>query len=212
VLQVNNTRISRLVEACSVVSPGQAANTCPSTVTVNGTVLTYKNTTTSTPTETSAECIEQTIPCGAPVTYSGSQGTRTYLIDVGNQLPNFNFTYDAQGMPDRFTVSTLGGSQLFTILGGTNSQCDCSDCTGPGMGNGMVSVARPTGVTQVVVTVNGYCAGTAWEFTVACAGEIQASLTFAGWVPGCVGLHSWARCMACLCIVRVIKTPRVRRK
>jgi len=169
--QINGVRTSKLIEACSVISPGQALYTCPSSVTINGTVLTFKNKTSSTPTETSAECIEQVIPCGAPVTYAGVRGTRTYLIDVGNQLPTFNFSYDAYSMPDRFTVSTQGGVQLFTILGGTDSTCTCSECTGPGMGNGRVSISRPTGVTQVVVTVNGYCSGTEWEFTVSCAGE-----------------------------------------
>lgn len=110
------------------------------------------------------------VPCGETTTFSGFEGTYTYRVNVGNKGPTFGFVYNAWEMPDKFTVADPAGRVLFSALAGSEP-CTCDDCRAAGtpVPNGAVTLPRPAGGTSVIVTVNGYCTTTEWEFTVQCA-------------------------------------------
>ena len=80
---------------------------------------------------------------------------------------------DAKGIPDKFTVSAPDGTVIYTVIGGSNSsgsKCGCTACKDWAIkGNGNTVLTRPPGVTSVLVTVEGVCSQTIWDFKVDCA-------------------------------------------
>jgi hypothetical protein len=122
----------------------------------------------------SGVCAESTVQCGKTKTFQGKEGNFSFSITIGNAGPNFNFTFDAYQLPDRFSVFLTNGTRIFTRLAGTpgkpSKDCYCSKCTGEEtFANGWVILPRPSGVSTVQVVVNGYCLGTQWKFTAGCA-------------------------------------------
>lgn len=101
---------------------------------------------------------------------SGGSGTKTFTVDIGSGN-YFLFEYNAYSMPDRFTVKTPAGAVLFLVKAG-DSGCSCAECqqdTQPTLAGAGQKEIPTKGNTQVIVTVNGYCDSTQWDFTVGCA-------------------------------------------
>lgn len=82
---------------------------------------------------------------------SGGQGTFTRLVNVGEGLGSFNFTYQAYTVPDRFII---GGAASFD--------------SGSTSGGATVSVAKTSTSAWITVTVEAPLSGTAWFYSVTC--------------------------------------------
>jgi len=83
---------------------------------------------------------------------SGGQGTFTQVVDVGEGLGSFNFSYQAFSIPDRFVISGAASFDTGVISGG-----------------GTVSVAKTSTDRYIFVTVYAPIEGTAWTYNVGCA-------------------------------------------
>ena len=83
---------------------------------------------------------------------SGGQGTFTQVIDVGEGLGSFNFTYTAFNIPDRFVIS---GAASFD--------------SGIVSGSYTVSVAKTSNDRYILDTLYAPIGGTAWVYSVGCA-------------------------------------------
>lgn len=124
-------------------------------------------------------CAESQVACNKELVYSGKEGTTNVSVNIGTNGPKFRFDFNAYQMPDRFNVYA-NGTLIFTRLAGTPNKagkassphCFCGACSGQTSANGFVILDRPKGVSTVLVSVNGYCTGTGWKFTVACAKTI----------------------------------------
>jgi hypothetical protein len=104
---------------------------------------------------------EQTEPIGEPPvppiycpggSDSGGQGTFTRLVNVGEGLGSFSFSWTAYGIPDRFVIS---GAATFD--------------TGTVSGSGSTSVTKTSTNPWITVTVYAPLSGTAWVYSVGCA-------------------------------------------
>jgi hypothetical protein len=120
-------------------------------------------------------CAEEQAVCGKAKSYNGAEGNFTYSIPIGNNGTTFNFTMTAYSIPDRFSVFVPNGTMIFSRpseakrTSPTKSGCICTACGGTTTLDGTETLPRPPGVSTVRVLVNGYCAGTQWQFTVGCA-------------------------------------------
>ena len=83
---------------------------------------------------------------------SGGQGTFTRLVNVGEGLGSFAFSWTAYGIPDRFIVS---GAASYD--------------TGVVSGSGSASITKTSTNPWITVTVIAPLSGTAWVYSVGCA-------------------------------------------
>ncbi|NBS67418.1 hypothetical protein EBT31_00695 [bacterium] len=83
---------------------------------------------------------------------SGGQGTFTRLVNVGEGLGSFTFSWTAYSIPDRFVVS---GAASYD--------------TGVVSGSGSASLTKTSTNPWITVTVIAPLSGTAWVYSVGCA-------------------------------------------
>jgi hypothetical protein len=82
---------------------------------------------------------------------SGGQGSFSRLVNVGEGLGSFSFSYQAFGIPDSFTIS---GAASFS--------------SGVVSGSGTVSVQKTSTSPWITVSVQAPLSGTAWNYSVGC--------------------------------------------
>jgi hypothetical protein len=129
-------------------------------------------------------CAEAHVACDRDFTETGGKGTKNATVNIGTSGPKFTFWFNAYQMPDQFNVFLPNGTRIFSRLAGTPSKpnknsphCYCGECKGQTFANIVypspgVVLDRPRGVSAFLVSVNGYCTGTGWQFRVACAKTI----------------------------------------
>ena len=93
-------------------------------------------------------------PCGTQA-LSGGYGTTVNRYSMPSNEGQVVFSYDAYTIPDAFSVQVEGGGQTFINTGSVS-------------GNGTLSFCKPSGVTNIIVTVVGASQDTAWEYTISC--------------------------------------------
>ena len=122
----------------------------------------------------SGVCAENSVACNqGDVNFSGGQGVRSYSVQIGTGGSQFRFYWDAKDIPDRYTIYTSNGTQLYQVTGGQNRACSCRGCRNwNAVGNNYnrgVSITRPSGVSTIRITVEGPCSRTQWRFKVDCS-------------------------------------------
>jgi subtilisin-like proprotein convertase family protein len=92
--------------------------------------------------------------CGTQA-LSGGYGTTVNRYSMPSNEGEIVFSYDAYTIPDSFSVQVEGGGQTFINTGSVS-------------GNDTISFCKPSGVTNITVTVVGTNEDTAWEYTISC--------------------------------------------
>lgn len=129
--------------------PTVAATPTPTpTLTVTPTPTTPPPSPTPTPTASTP------INCGAQA-FSGGYGTTTNNYIMPSNEGEIVFSYDAYTIPDAFSVHVEGGGQTFVDTGSIS-------------GSGTIVFCKPSGVTQITVTVVGSNENTGWEYNISC--------------------------------------------
>ena len=129
--------------------PTVAATPTPTpTLTVTPTPTTPPPSPTPTPTASAfAACGTQAL--------SGGYGTTVNNYIMPSDEGEVVFSYDAYTIPDAFSVQVVGGGQTFVNTGSVS-------------GSGELSFCKPSGITQITVTVVGSNQDTAWEYNISC--------------------------------------------
>ena len=82
---------------------------------------------------------------------AGEQGTFSRLVNVGEGLGSFSFTYQAFGIPDRFIISGAASYDTGVVSGGAT-----------------VNINKTSASAWITVTVEAPLSGTAWDYSVGC--------------------------------------------
>lgn len=109
-------------------------------------------TTTPTPTLTPSNTVP--LSCGTQAS-SGGYGTTINHYTMPSNEGAVVFSYDAYTIPDAFSVQVEGGGQTFIDTGSIS-------------GSGNLSFCKPSGITNISVTVVGSNQDTSWEYSISC--------------------------------------------
>ena len=127
-------------------------------------------------TDPCAQYITPTVKCGDVINYSGPTGTNTYYIDVGTGTGLFQISYNANTIPNRFSLLWNGTQTSTCFVGdcGFSSPYDAQLAAlgfGPvaGYGTGYLTIMKTAEYpTTVTLVVDSPLAGSTWNASIDC--------------------------------------------